>query len=49
MIHVDDFTIVSSADLLKKVLTGIIETQKVSKIEKVVFRLTGLDIRKYED
>ena len=38
-----------NADLLKRIMNRILETLTVSKMERDVFRFTGLDIKKYED
>ena len=40
------FLIVGTAKFLERILTGISETLTVSKIGRVKFRLTGLDIYK---
>jgi len=43
--HVDDFTIAGDDEFVERIVNGIREKFTVSKVEKDVFRFTGLDVK----
>ena len=43
--HVDDFTIAGDDEFVERIVNGISEKFTVSKVEKDVFRFTGLDVK----
>ena len=43
--HVDDFTIAGDDEFVERIVNGIRKKFTVSKVEKDVFRFTGLDVR----
>merc|ERR1712243_485888 len=43
--HVDDFTIGGDDEFVERIVNGIREKFTVSKVEKDVFRFTGLDVK----
>merc|ERR1712240_169708 len=43
--HVDDFTIAGEDEFEERILNGIARKFTVSKVEKDVFRFTGLDVK----
>ena len=47
--HVDDFNLARTAEFIEKVISVIEEELTVSKIEKDVFRLIGLDVKVVEE
>ena len=47
--HVDDFAFAGSDDFIEEVITKVQNELTVSKIEKNVFRFTGVDISKQKD
>ena len=47
--HVEDFTLAGTEDFLRMILDGIKKCMCVSKVERNVFRFTGLDIKKKSD
>merc|ERR1711873_243444 len=43
--HVDDFMIAGEDEFVEKIVNGIARKFTVSKVEKDVFRFTGLDVK----
>merc|ERR1712002_554362 len=43
--HVDDFTIAGDDEFVERIVNGIRKKFTVSKVEKDVFRFTGLDVK----